>query len=914
MSCANPKRDTRRRKLRPLVISLVPRNQNNDLSSSTDPTSSSNGSGEESRREQITRMFTTHPSLVAHFEPPIFSPGVPSRELRNRLKCLEHANRAGLIPEVEWEAICRAVSEQTSHDSVDASKAVPGGSQEQEDKATEGKQERKHKTIDPFRYLATTSKIQPNVHVTTDTTSTNKNENKSSKKNRWLEYQTTSLVPISPQRQGSDEDRSLPYSMEFWRKAKTLNRDRSVLACTLAHLMAMKTLVGEGESDTPDDDCRFDFILEDNVRAFADIGDAGEYPEEASTNGNHQTELSSECADRIWDIIDASNSVPSECHMRYYGWLGSLPNLSWIYENHVPRSEFRAASLQNDLARKCRIFPFPTNGDFELDSITATSKTKEQGEQTNGEASSAPHFTTPGGTAVWGTFAYTVSSAAYHSLINQLQNDVGAMLWKGKRMRAYQAKPVDKILPRHVLSKFGQESVHIPDRVAFVRGAMLGSLLHPQWEEGFCRSTERQYKLSCRGEAVSSSVPQNSSESTNDSDVWDHVWLTNEERQIVNHRKKSGRWVQKGDIAKIMQEVSNSYWSGGFVKSSRGLERVIRLVTIAVMTSFLSLGGDLYLHALLPSVFAFNIPIHNRCKRRNPMHMSSRAPEYERKRDKLGKVPIISRTIPVEINGLTGLSVKGEAERANGSAGNGIKRLDVTVWEMDKPSDLIQEWWSIDESERNARVGDPFGVVMWPGSILASEELMRQHYSSPDESPITNAEVLVLGAGTGVEAQTAALLGAKTVIATDINPLTLKLLEHGAKVDDRIGNTVEAKFFDLFSDQALPACDILIAADVLYNSDLAKQVGRRLHEAIVQSFEEGRPPVKVIITDSQQFHGTNFLEELAELLELNELFEQNNWEQLKWETQKLENVCGSGVLIDEDQIYDVDVRVVRWGW
>lgn len=296
------------------------------------------------------------------------------------------------------------------------------------------------------------------------------------------------------------------------------------------------------------------------------------------------------------------------------------------------------------------------------------------------------------------------------------------------------------------------------------------------------------------------------------------------------------------------------------------------------------------------------------------MHMSSRAPEYERKRDKLGKVPIISRTIPVEINGLTGLSGKGEAERANGSDGNGIKRLDVTVWEMDKPSDLIQEWWSIDESERNARVGDPFGVVMWPGSILASEELMRQHYSSPDESPITNAEVLVLGAGTGVEAQTAALLGAKTVIATDINPLTLKLLEHGAKVDDRIGNTVEAKFFDLFSDQALPACDILIAADVLYNSDLAKQVGRRLHEAIVRSFEEGRPPVKVIITDSQQFHGTNFLEELAELLELNELFEQNNWEQLKWETQKLENVCGSGVLIDEDQIYDVDVRVVRWGW
>jgi hypothetical protein len=73
----------------------------------------------------------------------------------------------------------------------------------------------------------------------------------------------------------------------------------------------------------------------------------------------------------------------------------------------------------------------------------------------------------------------------------------------------------------------------------------------------------------------------------------------------------------------------------------------------------------------------------------------------------------------------------------------------------------------------------------------------------------------------------------------------------------------------LFSDLALPACDILIAADVLYNPELAKQVGRRLHEAIVRSFDAGACPTKVIITDSQQFHGTNFLEEVVELRELN---------------------------------------------
>lgn len=228
-------------------------------------------------------------------------------------------------------------------------------------------------------------------------------------------------------------------------------------------------------------------------------------------------------------------------------------------------------------------------------------------------------------------------------------------------------------------------------------------------------------------------------------------------------------------------------------------------------------------------------------------------------------------------------------------------------------ADLIQEWWSIDDAERKARVGDPFGVVMWPGSILASKELVKQYYTSPTN--IENATVLVLGAGTGVEAQTAALLGAKKVVATDINSLTLKLLEYGAANDDRIEDHIfEAKYFDLFSDEALPNCDILVAADVLYNAELAKQVGLRIHEAIVRSFDKEESPTKVIVTDSQQFHGTNFLEEVNELKDLNGLFIESSWEYLKWETHKLTNVCGSGVLIDDDQIYDIDVKMICWGW
>lgn len=346
---------------------------------------------------------------------------------------------------------------------------------------------------------------------------------------------------------------------------------------------------------------------------------------------------------------------------------------------------------------------------------------------------------------------------------------------------------------------------------------------------------------------------------------------------------------------------------------------------VAVASLSFPLSVEFSLAPLLPrhgavDAFAFNELIRHQYKQpNNSMLAGSSTSEDDatvgqRKRAKLGKVPIISRTIPIEIQVPPDTPKSKDIDGSGDIDGKSTERLDVTVWEMDKPSDLIQEWWSIDESERSSRVGDPFGVVMWPGSILASKELMKRHHSSPSRSPMTNATVLVLGAGTGVEAQTAALLGARKVVATDINPLTLRLLEHGAECDERIVDGFEARHYDVYSSEPIPPCDILVAADVLYNLDLAKQVGRRLHEAIVRSFEEGTPPTKVIITDSQKFHGTNFLDEVVELRELNSMFKESNWEELKWEVQTIEKVCGSGVLVDEDQIYDVDVRMICWGW
>ena len=381
MVCDNQNcRHRDKRKLRPLVISLIPKS-NQEF-----------GSGSGGRHERITRMFKTHPSLALHFEPPTFSPGVPSRELRNRLTFLEHCNNAGLIQEVEWKAITKAITEQTvghvEDDNSSPNISLLGGAS-----MTDDGEVGKHKVIDPFKYIAVETLIRPCEEDSCDMTS-------KKKKKHWAEYHTTSLIPISPHRRGSADDIAVPYSMELWRKAKTLNRDRSVLACTLAHLLAMKTLVGGSSScslDGIDGDGGFDFILEDNVRAFAGKADSGESPEGVGSSG-----WSCECANRIWDIIEASKGAPFDCHMRYYGWLGSMPNMAWIFNNHIPRSAFNKATMQNDAS--CVIFPFPTSEDFMLDSIISTSGPKKEDLEQKGpngdgqttEASSAPQFTTPG--------------------------------------------------------------------------------------------------------------------------------------------------------------------------------------------------------------------------------------------------------------------------------------------------------------------------------------------------------------------------------------------------------------------------------------------------------------------------------------------------------------------------------------
>lgn len=308
------------------------------------------------RQEKIIKMFE---ALSSHFEPPAFSPGVPQRTLRNRMGLISTAYEAGLIPQKEWEA-----------------------------------------------FLQSQGEIPTNAYYNDDSDFP-KDSPPSDQRLLCQAWQAVPLSPSEEQRKGSTWDVRQHYTAEFWRKAKGLARDRAVLACTLAHLIAMKTYVQGG----------YDFILEDNVRAPLDAGD---------------------CATRIREMKEKNTGAD----LIYLGWLGSIPNLTWVIHTHAKRF---STEIEDGA------FPFPV----------------------------AEHHYDEGmgGTALWGAYAYHISQNGYDTLIHKtLKHDVGSMLWKGKRMRSYIAKPIDKILPRALIRH--NLSVIVAQRPSFFRAPMVSFTKH----------------------------------------------------------------------------------------------------------------------------------------------------------------------------------------------------------------------------------------------------------------------------------------------------------------------------------------------------------------------------------------------------------------------------------------------------
>ena len=385
------------------------------------------------RQEAIEHMLQE----IGGFAPPVFSPGVPSRDLRNRSNFFQICHQAGILPTAEWEQL------QQSCENPPA--------------------------------------------------------------NGRSFFECLKDVPVAPDRRGSPSDVKLHYCDELWRKAKTVNRGRSVLGCILAHLIALRTFV----------DGDFDVLLEDNVRAPLD-GEAARRIRETITSVEQHESVS-------------GNVV----HLRYYGWLGSMLNLQWNFQSHLPTR--RVANCDSS----CSVAPFPTAQHIEEDLESGRYVVDGVGVQTETIEAPGKVHNTPGGTPVWGAYAYWMSKEAYEALVGVLQKDVGALMWKMKSARFYTVKPIDKILPRTTRTIFGPSSVMITTQPAFFRAPMLTSKIHAKWDPDFCKSTE--YEL------IQTNL------------TWSSLWLTNAERLVVEHREQTGEWLSPAELEqKDSSEAANT--------------------------------------------------------------------------------------------------------------------------------------------------------------------------------------------------------------------------------------------------------------------------------------------------------------------------------------------------------------------
>jgi hypothetical protein len=384
-------------------------------------------------RQRVMERIFAEPHMQEQFEPPTFSPGIPSRSIRNRNDFFRVAHEAGLIPDgPEWTALQLAAD-------------------------------------DPYY-----------------------------KEHADRFFDCLCDIPVVQEgRRGSPQDTSIHYSRELWRKAKALNRGRAVLACLLAHLIGLREFVAQG----------FDLLLEDNVRLPV-----------------------KDCARRIWEGIHASEEWCQRdgisCHFRYTGFLGSISNLRWIYQWHISRCGFTRESAEPGRS-ECTVFPFPTAHDIDQyladDELESATEFEKNDDRRTGKLSATKDDRKPGGNPVWGCYGYWISKEGYQAVLAVLRSDVGAMLWKGKRNRHYSVKPVDKILPRQIMSLFGTESVHIPTHPTVFRAPMLTSKIHTQWDPEFCKSTDYQLRQSGL--------------------CWSDLWLTEAEKAVVNHYEATGEWV-----------------------------------------------------------------------------------------------------------------------------------------------------------------------------------------------------------------------------------------------------------------------------------------------------------------------------------------------------------------------------------
>jgi predicted nicotinamide N-methyase len=133
---------------------------------------------------------------------------------------------------------------------------------------------------------------------------------------------------------------------------------------------------------------------------------------------------------------------------------------------------------------------------------------------------------------------------------------------------------------------------------------------------------------------------------------------------------------------------------------------------------------------------------------------------------------------------------------------------EIALHQADEPIEL----WEKTE-QAGVEQPPPFWAFAWAGGQALARHLLDQ------PELVLDRAVLDLATGSGLVAVAAALAGAASVTANDIDPYSLAAAEANALANNVRIETVEADILD--SD---PAASVILAGDVFYSREMAGRV------------------------------------------------------------------------------------------
>jgi predicted nicotinamide N-methyase len=128
--------------------------------------------------------------------------------------------------------------------------------------------------------------------------------------------------------------------------------------------------------------------------------------------------------------------------------------------------------------------------------------------------------------------------------------------------------------------------------------------------------------------------------------------------------------------------------------------------------------------------------------------------------------------------------------------------------------DVVALWEAMEDQEGGAGEAPPFWAAAWPGG----QALARHVLDTP--GVVAGRAVLDLGAGSGLVAIAARLAGARSVLASDVDPYSRTAVGVNARLNGVGG-------IDVIGDvlgRDLPGIETVLAGDVCYDREMTERV------------------------------------------------------------------------------------------